>query len=82
MPPSHPTGSGREHSAADLETTAPAAAIGLLLDDEPTPDVAKGIEDAIASKEFPVRNDHGRSTLYLAFERYPKPVAAGLLRRT
>ena len=63
------------------ETTAPAAVLGLLLDEEPTLDVAKGIEGAIASKELPVRDDHGRSTLDLAFERYPEPVAGGLLRR-
>jgi hypothetical protein len=63
------------------ETTAPAAMLGLLLDEEPSPAVAKGIKDAIASKEFPVRDEHARSTLYLAFERYPEPIAGGLLRR-
>jgi hypothetical protein len=41
------------------ETTAPAAVLGLLLDEEPTPDVAKGIEDASPRRNLPCATTMG-----------------------
>ena len=62
-------------------TTAPAAVLGLLMDEELSPDVVNSIEDAVASRDFPARDQHAETSLYRASERYPEAVARGLLRR-
>jgi hypothetical protein len=60
----------------------PSVRIGMLLHGrEVSPEDEAAIEDAVASGDFPVRDQHAGSTLYLAWERYPEVVGRGLLRR-
>jgi hypothetical protein len=64
------------------KTTDPSARLGLLLEDrDASPGDEAAIEDAIASRDFPVRDQRAGSALYLAAEHYPDAVGRGLLRR-
>jgi hypothetical protein len=62
-------------------TTDPVAILGLMNDEAPSPEAAKAVEDAIASPQFPVRDQNAGGRLYESSERHPEAVARGLVRR-
>ncbi len=63
-------------------STDPSARIGLLLDGRKTSAESEAaIEEAVAAQDFPARDQHARSTIYRAWERYPEAVGRALLRR-
>ena len=80
-----PTAAGRlrsENERALAEATDPAEWLRLLLNQSPDyPHRDAGITAAIADARFPVRDQHGRSTLYYAQERASAAVLQGLRQR-
>jgi hypothetical protein len=59
-----------------------SARLSLLLEGrDATPGDEAAIEEAIASRDFPARDQHAGSTIYLASERYPAAVGRAVLRR-
>ena len=46
----------------------------MLSDETPSPEVEKAITNAVASPEFPARDQHAGAGLYTAFERHPEAV--------
>lgn len=61
--------------------TDPTTILGMMNDEAPSSEVAKSVEDAVASPQFPVRDQNARGRLHEAFERHPKAVGRGLVRR-
>lgn len=61
--------------------TDPVAILGLMNDEAPSPETAKAVEDAVASPQFPARDQNVGGRLYESSERHPEAVARGLVRR-
>jgi hypothetical protein len=71
-----------ERDTALALATDPLERFRLLLDQPPNhPDGDAGIAAAIADPRFPVRDQHGGASLYLAKERAPAAVLQGLRQR-
>jgi hypothetical protein len=71
-----------ERDKALAQATAPLERLRLLLEQSPNhPDRDSGIAAAIADARFPVRDQHGGTSLYYAQKRTPAAVLKGLRRR-
>ena len=61
--------------------TEPAEILGMMANEAPSPDIEQTIVSAIASPEFPARDQHAGAELHRVFERHPEAVARGIVRR-